>query len=248
MQETIILSIIITTVVCVLLLVAIVKLMNNYFKQKAEAQRNLYRAILTTQENERCIIAQNIHDEVGGLLTSLKLSVAGMNAVDVKSTKEDLEHIADVIDLAIVATKNASSNLAPPAISTYGLKGALSALEQRYAVTDINFSVSVDTNIALSEFMQINIYRMVSEAVNNSVKYAQPHRIRIHVYDESETKLVVAVSDDGTGFDYQAALLLNHKHGLKNIANRCAMLGAQLDVATAPGKGCIYTIRINTNA
>lgn len=247
MQETIVTSVIITTMVFVALLIVILLLMKRYYNIKAESERKIYIAVLAAQENERYLIAQNIHDELGGILTSAKLTIEDVNIETSYNISEHLEHISDVIDMAIITAKNASNNLTPPAIEKYGLFGAILDLPNRYKSSGIKFNIQNESNIVLSDFIQINLYRIINEAVNNSIKYAQARLIDIKILDQSNNEILLIISDDGIGFDYDFAINLDNKHGLKNISNRCAILKATLNIDSAKNQGCTYTIRLKVN-
>jgi two-component system, NarL family, sensor kinase len=245
MQETIVTSIIIITLVFLILFASIIFLVRRDFQIKAEAERKMYNAILLAQENERQLIAQDIHDELGGLLTSAKLSIAlARSEQSLDFIRDNMEHVNDIIEMAAVAAKNASNALTPAAIAKYGLKGAVLDIQDRYKRCPAHFDIMCEYEQEPSEFVQINLFRIISEVINNSVKYAEAQNIRVHLLSRDNSEFVASISDDGVGFDWDEVKKGKKSHGLSNIENRCALMNAQLKVVTAKGKGCNYCITL----
>lgn len=209
---------------------------------KSNAEREMYYAVLDAQEKERQLISQDIHDELGGFITSAKLTLAGISSETFsEGVSESLEHLNEVLEMASVAAKNASNALTPAAIKRYGLKGAILDVQDRYKKSALQFDISYNSNFELSEFTQINLYRIINEAVNNSVKYAHANCIFIRVESISNS-LKIFIGDDGDGFEIDKIRSSKKTNGLNNIENRCALLQAELSIKSSPNNGCSYTI------
>ncbi len=243
MQETIITSIVITTLVFLVLLIALVVVINRFYVAKLNAERETYKAIVEAQEREREIIARDIHDDLGGLITSAKLSISAIRGEkDPGALNEGLAHLNNIMEMATIAAKNASNALTPSAISNYGLKSAIEDISGRYRWKQIEFDIQLNYTIELSDFMQINIYRIVLEIVNNSVKYAEGDRIYISLTSTNPQTLSLVIGDNGKGFNFEKLKGTRGKYGLQNIENRCTMLNGKLRFESGENNGSKFII------
>lgn len=242
MQETFLKSIVIIFIVFLIFLVVFVLFIYKHFKKEKENERAIFKAVIKAQEEERQIISSNIHDDLGALLTSARISIENMLNVENVSNPDQLKHLSDVVMQASKSAKTASNALTPNSVSKYGLKGAIIDLPNIYRFANVILDVKYELQKDLDTFTEISIYRIVNEIVNNSVKYAQAKKIHVHIRGIETGKIEIEVGDDGIGFD--ESTVLESSNGIRNIRNRVDLLKGNMQLITAKGKGCVYHIHI----
>jgi len=242
MQETFLKSIVIVTIVFFIFLVVFVLFLYRHFKKEKENERAIFRAVIKAQEEERQTISSNIHDDLGALLTSARISLENILSTKEIEYKDQLKHISDVVSQASQSAKTASNALTPNTVSKYGLKGALIDLPNIYRYANINIEVKCELQNKLDSFVEISIYRIINEIVNNSVKYAQAKNINVFVSEQEKETIHIKVSDDGIGFEESE--IVESSNGIKNIRNRVNLLNGRIILDTTKGKGCTYHITI----
>ena len=132
------------------------------------------------------------------------------------------------------------NELRPPALDELGLRAALEVLVERArAATDLDLDCTFETagaeslDARLAPELEIAVYRLVQEAVNNAIKHAGASRVEISVAD-GDGVLRTRISDDGAGFDPTQA---NGGFGLTGMRERAALLGGRVVIDSAPGRG-----------
>lgn len=246
MNTTIIQATIIITLGFLILFVAFIIVLKRYYRTNNETQKVLFRSVVEAQENERRTISSNIHDELGGLLTSARMTITKMKLNNTTFKNDaDLEHLNEVIEMANLAAKNASNALTPSVISKYGLKGAIEDLPFIYKSSNVKFDIQYSISIIIPEFLQISLYRIISELVNNSIKHSKANLVSIWVDNTASGVLNLIVFDNGIGFDYPT--IFEKSNGLNNIINRCKLLNAKYLITTAINKGFKFTLQIDVN-
>ncbi len=239
MQETIIgIIVILTSTILTLFLVAVVYI-NKYFREKVVSQQQLFSAIVEAQEIERQAISNNIHDELGGILTSTKITISVLlENPDLSSeVKSKMTQLYNDLGTASSIARNASNSLSPTSINRYGLKGALSDLCDRLTQNGIAVNFSFQLSVDLPENIQINLYRIINEAINNSLKYAHATELYVIVQDKVQNRVQVKIGDNGIGFNWNEMLKKSKSKGLQNMYNRCKLINADLHVESTPETG-----------
>ncbi len=246
MQETIISSIILAVVTLVIAFTFILIIVRRVVNEREKTQNEIYSTILKTQETEREKIASEIHDTLGAYLTSSNLIVETLKTKNlqqsvmenaVKQLESNLYNIGQI-------TRKATNLLAPPTLLRYGLQGVLNEYQNQFK-SIVEFKILYQIQEPLGHLFQINLYRIINEIVNNSIKHAKAKTIFINL-TLVEKKLHLHIGDDGIGFDYQQAKKQGTS-GLINIENRCKILNANLSVKTSLNNGCHYSIIILIN-
>ena len=197
--------------------------------------------ILQGQEGERKRIAQDLHDGLGGLLSTVRMKV--------KSISEQVEELAKIdvmgeteklVTEACDEVRRISHDMMPASLMSLSLKDALEDLiSEREISLDIELRYTGPE--ALSEKVKVHTYRIIQEIVQNTQKHAQAKQLIIELMVESELKLMTI--DDGKGFDYsheKSAVGI----GLKNIESRVNYLGGTCEVASKQGEGTSFRIVI----
>jgi signal transduction histidine kinase len=240
MQEKIFTSIVLISIVLILILIGVVLIMIKYYQSKVKHNKELYSSIILAEEKERERLARDVHDELGGIITSARLKIGSVASDDL--AKEDqlkLIEVEAVLEMASVSARNASMALSPVALKKFGLEGALNTFPNLYSTHQAVFEINCTVH-ELNSSVEIGIFRMISEIVNNSIKYAQAKNINIDLSINDKEDLIITVLDNGIGFDLK--LISENSNGIRNIQNRCEVLNGQLRIDTTPGNGCQYTI------
>lgn len=195
---------------------------------------------METQEKERNRIAIDMHDELGPLLSAVKLQVGALKntpAVDLNTTLADTQ---DLLDDAIGQIRQIIRDLVPRNIEQKGLSGALLDMKQYFE----NFS-SLKINLHLNGMnerfsiqSEINIYRIIQEIVNNAVKHAEAAEVIIDLSSKVQ-ELKIEVRDTGKGFD---STQISDGSGLKNIETRIKLNKGVYEVKSDPSSGTAYSI------
>ncbi|NHF59158.1 tetratricopeptide repeat protein [Flavobacteriaceae bacterium TP-CH-4] len=210
-------------------------------------QRNKLLALnsmIEGQEAERLRIANDLHDSLGGLLSTVKNHFATIQKEIQKIEELDLTQKTNtLIDEACMEVRRISHNMVPHALSISGLQGAIEDLAEQlngegYGTT-VEFAGKFDT---LEDSKKVMIFRLVQEIISNIRKHAEAKNILIQILDhQKELKLIV--EDDGQGFLYEEALTKGGL-GLKSINSRVEFLDGDIDWDSELGKGTTISISI----
>lgn len=218
-----------------------------YQRRMRERQRDLFQSIIDTEERERERIARDLHDELGPLLSVVKMKLEQFKSPD-NSHEEILQHtneIQELLNSAIHELRNTSKNLLPGAIVNYGLR---SAIEEMCATITLSSALHIELHfmkdLDISKSTELNIYRILKEIINNTIKHAKAKNLKIEFQTYGKI-LWITTQDDGIGFDTLKFNGENKKGiGLKNIESRITILDGTYKITSLPGKGTKYEIEI----
>jgi two-component system, NarL family, sensor kinase len=198
-------------------------------RQKANNE-NFTRQLLENIEVERQRIAGDLHDSVNHELLSLKNSQDSAN-VNVK------------IDEIINEIRGISRNLHPVMFEKIGLEASIEQLVERMQLQN-NFMVNTAINYqnSLNQTDELQIYRIIQEAISNIIKYANAHAGMLTIED-LPNKIFIEIKDNGEGFDVREKLRSGDAFGLYNIIERSKVIGGEAKIISS-AKGTIITIEI----
>lgn len=189
------------------------------------------------REDERHRLARNLHDDLGALLTSVKLDAARIRSRLLVSSPENLEllqHMLASVNDAISLGRRIIEDLRPSALSNLGLVHALEILAQEF-VNQSAIKVHKSLEPAkLSSNAELVVYRLVQEAITNISKYAKAANVWIDL-QQHDDHVEVTVRDDGIGFDTEKSP--GSAFGLVGMHYRVAAEGGRLSVVSRPGQG-----------
>lgn len=197
------------------------------------------------REAERKRIAQDLHDDLGQMLTSLRMEVALVamqhnpgNPVLV----ERLNGIKAHIDNSIQVVRDVAAQLRP-AVLDAGIAAALEWQVMEFTNrSGISCELTFDSNdTEWKEEQATTLFRIVQESFTNIMRHAQAHHVHVRLL-QHEDHHVFEIRDDGVGFD--PALLKKKTFGLVGIGERALVLGGAIDIDTAPGKGTKISVSI----
>jgi PAS domain S-box-containing protein len=214
-----------------------------YFK---DAERKLTEAIINTEENERSRIAQDLHDGLGPVLSTIKLYFQVFKETKNQSKKVMLsEKLDSTIQEAIKGISEISHNISPHVLKNYGFYAALKQFIYRITLTNVvHIELDCGSELPLNQNTGIILYRAISELINNSIKHAQCKTITITM-QQVDGFIYVDYSDDGKGFDVEKATNKDAKgSGLQNILNRIKALQGTTDLNSFIGSGMSALLRI----
>ena len=213
-------------------------------RKSHERLRELAAYINTVREEQRSRIARELHDVVGGMLTSMKLDIQRI-ARRVQD-KELLQMTEDLLGLAqetIVQVREISECLRPGLLDHFGLVTALRvALKEFAGRTGIVVTMSPDElELHLSQSQATGVYRICQEALTNISRHAQASEVTISL-EKSEKWLTVEVRDNGRGI--QVLTPTGKSIGLVSMAERAHELGGSLEICSEQGNGTRLLLRV----
>lgn len=229
---------------------AILSILRNIEERKLHA-RKLFETIILTEEEERSRIARDLHDEIGPLVSALKIyTTSFLESTNAEKKEKLAAQMSTIVKDVLDSIKTISNDMSPHILVNFGVLAALKNfidlflknitihLESR--MNDLRFPATVETLI----------YRIIKELINNTIKHARAKIIRISLNFENGT-LMCHYSDDGIGFDWKQLVDNPRKGmGLSNIITRIHSLGGDFNVQSEPEKGfeinfILHTISID---
>jgi signal transduction histidine kinase len=212
-------------------------------KENEELQRQRFSAVIEAEENERARVAKDLHDGIGQLLSSAKLSLTAITLPPHDAQVQLLTNSIHVLDQATQEVRSISHNLMPSALIELGLKEALQDMVDKInesKLLNIKFSM-VGIEARLQAAIEVSVYRVIQEVINNMIKHSKANKIEINLVGK-ENKLHLSISDNGVGFEKE---MITKSKGLgwKSIFSRIAMLKGNIEVDTQPGKGTNINIQ-----
>jgi signal transduction histidine kinase len=219
------------------------------FEEKMLQQQVISRQIIENQENEQNRIAKDIHDGIGQMLTGLKYLLESVDLTDGEKAGVKLEKLKELTANIIKGVRTATFNLTPPELKDYGLVPALTELTQELSKLtgkEIILMNKSGFNQRLDSLMEINLYRITQEAINNAIKYAESTLILVTVTHSSKI-LSITIDDNGKGFDKKSIKLKPDKDGgmgLTFMQERIKYISGRLFINSSPERGTRVTLNV----
>ncbi|MCX7986215.1 MAG: response regulator [Bacteroidales bacterium] len=215
--------------------------------ERREAEYRILEAITTTQENEQRRYARELHDGIGPLLSTIKMYVEWLTNPQLPNPDQMLQYAIQTIDETIRQTKNLANQMSPHLLERFGLIQTLyDFLEQTKKATAINYQLSNNLSNRLPSSIEITIYRILLEAINNTLKYANADNINIEI-KILNNEVSVKYSDNGKGFDLEKVMNEGKGMGLFNMHVRVQALKGQCKMFSSPGAGFSVEILLPIN-
>lgn len=206
----------------------------------------LARHLQTVREDERSHLARELHDELGGLLTSAKLDVARVRKrldLSVPEVAERITHLAQALDAGIALKRRIIEDLRPSSLDNLGLQRALQIHCEEFAQrSELQMKAQIG-DVKLDDERALAAFRLVQEALTNILKYAKATEVQVGLR-RIGSMAEVTVVDNGIGFD--AARSSSSGHGLAGMAFRVRSCGGELKVHSSPGQGTRITATLPT--
>ncbi len=215
-------------------------------KQQLTEQRVRLSAVVQGQEEERRRLSRELHDGIGQMLTGAKLLSENVRSIDQlpPADQTTFGKLKTLLVRIIQETRHVSNNLMPPVLSDFGLLAALRLLtEQQHEQTGIE--VSLQTKLIDARFnpaVEIGLYRIAQEAINNATKHADASRILVSLNWRGD-QLQLRIQDDGCGFDYSFPAAVRSQ-GLHNMRERAKLLDGSFRLLTRPRAGTTVQVYV----
>ncbi len=206
--------------------------------------KRILTAVLRTEEKSRSRFARELHDGLGPLLSSAKMSLSAVSCEGMDDERRAIvENTAYVIDEAIRSLREISNNMSPHVLADFGLvRGVQNFIQKCTGMHDVKIRFMTDLRSERFDAnVEVILYRVICELINNSLKHAACRTISLSLAQQGG-ELTLDYSDDGRGFNPQA--MMDCGMGLSNIASRINSLGGTFDIASTKGKGMRASIRV----
>ena len=239
----------VVTSLCVALGMLLVKRIFNYIasteNQRRISERRILNTVLRTEEKERLRFSKDLHDGLGPLLSSAKMSVSALAAdkTDERS-REILRNASYVIDEAIRSLREISVNLSPHILKDFGLARAVSNFIGRlpHSGMQIHFS----TNLHAERFdadIEVILYRVICELINNSIKHSGAAEASVSLI-RIDSLIRLDYRDNGCGFE-TGGVEQQEGMGIANIRSRISSLKGDFTLSSSPGRGMKALVEVH---
>lgn len=236
-------------IILALIVIGLIMLVNSRKRYKMQAglaaekeriQKERFRAVIEAEEKERKRIARELHDGLGQLLSTTRITVSSLEG---EEENKKVRNSIQLIDHAVQEVRNISHNMMPNALVSFGLDAAIDDMIRKINEAE-SLKVNMDRqeSVQLDESASIAVYRVVQEVLNNSLKYAESETIDISISRQND-HYVFEISDDGKGFDLET---IKHNSGLgwNNVQSRIELIGGEMTILSKLGHGTIVKFTV----
>ncbi len=249
-KTTFVISIVAASFFVLMLILAGVMLFRIYLKRKnklllekqmmsIQFEQTLLQSKLEIQEQTFRDISQELHDNIGQVLSLVRLN---LNTLNTPADPEKISTMDSLLDKALTDIRSLSHSLDADYIRDNGWEIPVTKL-----LNDLQNTSKYTTSIQLDEYLPalgnqkpIILFRMIQEVINNIVRHASADKISLEAKNENDV-LVITLGDNGKGFDRRA---ISAGSGLRNLTNRAKMINAELAINSQPGHGTTVNISI----
>jgi len=212
--------------------------------KKEKREREMNKAILKAQENERREIGTELHDNICQILASSHLLLDSAKRVANAESTRLIDKSKEHIILALNEIRNLSHRMAPIFFKASSFEDTINELLQnmnpdnKYAV-DFRFDRNIDLKL-VSRDIQLNLYRILQEQLRNIVKYAKATMLLVELYPYDDM-IRMTIMDNGVGFDNDK---VKKGIGFINMQRRTELFSGKFSFETSPGKGCAVFVEL----
>ncbi len=208
-------------------------------EERLRERGSLLSFLQTDSEREKALLARELHDALGGILTPAKMDLAWLESRlgSEPETGDRIRRLGSMIDNGIDLKRRIIEALHPSLLDHLGLASALQwYVEEACRAAGIECRLRVSEHLErLPADLEIALYRLVQESVSNIVKHAQAHVLELAL-ERTDDGLTVEIADDGVGIaSIEAAKRASH--GLPGMMHRVSSIGGTFDLYSQPGKG-----------
>lgn len=210
-------------------------------------ENRLMTAVLRTEERSRADFSRELHDGLGPLLSSAKMSLSALSTEKGGDSRALIDNTMYVIDEAIRSLREISNNLSPHVLNNFGLaRGIQNFIDKSCAMHST--AIEFKTNLRSERFdsnIEVILYRVVCELINNSLKHSGCSRIELALMLCGDV-LQLDFSDDGRGFSPRE--MMDCGMGLSNINSRIGSLNGSFDIESRDGEGMHARVKVNIDS
>jgi len=218
--------------------------------ERKEIEERILKAIISTEENERKRFAADLHDDLGPILSTIKLYSDLLKKGDhKKTTREDtVANIDELVDMAIRTSKEISNRIRSNVLQDFGLAAAITEF-CNYITQAGSLSIDLRTeNYSVTDrgIEELILFQVVKELINNTLKHSKANNVIIDLKNINN-QIILYYRDDGIGFNLETAMKNRSGLGLYNILNKVKTINGTCDLNTSVGKGMFMTISVKLN-
>ncbi len=236
-------AIIIAAIVLGVIILFFVYNMIRHQRRNVQLYKAKIKAEISILENERKRIATDLHDELGPLLSAVRIHVNRIESLS-ENDKEIVAYANRHIDDIIQKTRAISYNLLP---NTLVRKGVVKAVQEYINKlndsNDITINFQYDKDFRLATEREVNIYRIIQEVIHNTVKHADASKLNINFKHQGDS-VVLITADNGSGFDIEDVINKTDGIGLMSLQSRTEVLNSRFNYESEKGKGTTYIFEI----
>ncbi len=209
------------------------------------SHNKVFHAMMNAEERERARVAKELHDGVSPILSAIKLYIQTFLIAKKQEVKVDIsEKIFNTINDAIQSVSDISNKLSPHILKNFGLSTALqSYIEKISETTSIHFSFLCNIKQDLDKSIEVNLYRIIIELINNTVKYGSARNIVLKI-NEKKDSVNMYFEHNGKGFDMDEVSGKSKGMGLYNMRNRINSINGVLNIKTSLTEGLSVNVSI----
>lgn len=213
-------------------------------KEAERARHELSRRILNAQELERQRVARDLHDGVNQLLSSAKYHLNNCRLSSGAQSHQSVQQALRLVEKAVAEVRLISRNLRPSELDDLGLASALRSLACEFeSQTGIRTHVEGQSNGELPAELELALYRIAQEALNNVANHAQATRVELALLS-LPARAALTIRDNGKGLPRDLASRQRRGWGLKNMKTRASLLGGSFSLQPAPAGGTCVSVSI----
>jgi PAS domain S-box-containing protein len=206
-----------------------------------ERLKVLSKRLIEVQELERRKLARELHDEVGQILTAIKINLQTAKKVAELKTTPHLDESVELVDDVLTRVRNLSLDLRPSMLDDLGLVPALRwYVDKQSRRTGLQVNISAEVaGKRFSPEIEITCYRILQEAVNNVIKHAEANKLNVELWN-TEGELHLRIVDNGAGFNVYSAMrraLNGESTGILGMQERVELVGGKLRLNSKKGAG-----------
>ncbi len=219
------------------------------FRMARDHQATLSRKVLMAQEDERSRVSRELHDELGQLLTALRLEMGWLEK-KISSSQEDesgvFKNAVVLVEQATEELRRMCRGLRPPLLDDLGLEPAVNLLVEDirgWADMEVELDCSLDEqDVFMSKDVALCTYRIMQESITNVSRHSRAKKMSIELYAKPD-ELTLSVSDDGVGFDLTRIGALQGC-GLEGMRERANLVGGTIEISSITGRGTRVCFRV----
>jgi signal transduction histidine kinase len=202
-------------------------------------------SMIDAQEDERQHLSCELHDGLGQLILATRMKLDQLSSCESETNTRLIGEARELIGVTVNEIRNISNHLMPAVLHEFGLQAAINRLAIETSgngPAQVTFVSGIDDKELVGQRLQIYLYRIVQEALNNVVKHARANSVLIELSGKNET-ICLKIQDDGQGFDLGRKRILSG-NGISNMKERTNLLGGHFTISSEPGKGTSIAIEI----
>jgi signal transduction histidine kinase len=214
-------------------------------RHRQMTDKRILTAVLRTEEKTRANFSKELHDGLGPLLSSAKISLSALSRTEMDAERREIyDNTLYVVEEAVRSLREISNNLSPHVLADFGLARGIQNFIDRSSSLH-NVKMTFTTNLKGNRYdsdIEVIMYRVVCELITNSLKHSGCSEIRLSLTSGGDM-LELQYTDNGRGFNPQS--MMDCGMGLSNISSRVNSLNGEFEVTSTKGRGMRASVKVN---